>query len=138
MSRSASRTTRMGGSLPGSLGWAPTTFSYPRPVPVLNPSGTWNRMEVEMRGDNLSVSINGHRATSWDLRKFAAQPTGLPGLKRRSGRIGFQSVTGAASFRNIEIRDLQAVRGPTDSTVRAVREGSPRTELGRGLPCRSR
>ena len=117
----------------GSLGWAPLTFSYPSPVPVLNPSGTWNRMEVEMRGDNLSVSINGHRATHWDLRKFAAQPTGLPGLKHRSGRIGFQSVTGVASFRNIEIRDLQAVRGPTDSTVRAAPEGSPRTELGRGV-----
>ncbi len=63
----------------------------------------WNEMEVERRGSNLRVTVNGAVVQIQDLSRFAGKPGVLPGVTRKAGRIGLQSQTGQAKFRNIRI-----------------------------------
>ena len=72
----------------------------------LKPAGSWNTVELEVQADSLRVSVNGKEVLLTDLGKLADQPGANPALKRRSGRIGFQSHTGTVRFRNIEIKEL--------------------------------
>ena len=72
----------------------------------LGRAGTWNMMEITLRGSSLRVSVNRQQVRSTDLRRLADLPNALPGLKRRSGRIGFQSHTGTVRFRNIEVKEM--------------------------------
>jgi formylglycine-generating enzyme required for sulfatase activity len=81
-------------------------YSPPDRPAQLAPDGTWNKMEITLRGTSLQVSVNGREVRSTDLRQFADRPSALPGLKRRSGRIGFQSHTGTARFQKIEVEEL--------------------------------
>ena len=69
-----------------------------RPFELL-PGGSWNRAEVELHGDSLRVTINGNRILTTDLNRLADRPDANPALKRRAGRIGFQSLTGTVRFR---------------------------------------
>ena len=55
--------------------------------------------------------LNGQLVQDLDLETFAADSKGLASLRRRDGRVGFQSHTGTVRFRNIEILELG---GPAD------------------------
>ncbi len=65
------------------------------------PVGDWNRMEITVRADRLTVVLNGQEVIT-EAR--------LPGLPPR-GPIGFQHEHGRIQFRNISLRALDAVPG---------------------------
>jgi hypothetical protein len=96
----------------GSFIWStslrPSDMLPPDRSVELLPSGSWSWAEVEVQGDLLRVTINGNRIVTTDLNRLALQPDANPALKRRSGRIGFQSHTGTVRFRNIELKELPA------------------------------
>jgi hypothetical protein len=82
-----------------------------RPV-KLHPNGRWNQVEIELSGKVLRVSINGMpviNAPNGD--DVAGNKAYIPGLKRVTGRIGFQNQGGTARFRFIEIKELSATNG---------------------------
>src|SRR5262249_36030934 len=89
----------------------------------LKPLGAWNEMVIEVRGDWLQVWVNGHRILSQDLDRLADGPGAKPGLRRASGRIGFQQHTGEVRFRHIEIKEL-----PPPEKVGEVRRLGGHTE----------
>ena len=96
----------------GSLIWSTSfqsqdTIAPDRPA-ALKPLGEWNVMEVEVREGSLRVAVNGKDLSRSDLSRLSALRAAHPGLKRRKGRIGFQSHTGKVKFRNIEIKELTA------------------------------
>jgi len=67
----------------------------------------WNDMEVEIRGQQLKVRLNGTQVLSTDIDALIAKGANYPGLKRRAGRIGFQRLSGGRiRFRNIRIQEL--------------------------------
>ncbi|QEH32068.1 Serine/threonine-protein kinase PrkC [Aquisphaera giovannonii] len=76
-----------------------------RPAEVRSPS-LWNTMEVEHRGGKLRVACNGQDILTTDLALLAARPEALPGMRRRSGRVGLQAHTGEVRLRNIRIKRL--------------------------------
>ena len=86
-------------------------YHQPDRSAVMKPSGLWNAMEVEVRGDAMSASINGLA-----ILHLTADPTvrvtggTLPGLNRLKGRIGLEKHTGTVRFRNIEIQEITPER----------------------------
>jgi serine/threonine protein kinase len=74
----------------------------------LNPAGSWNELDIELRGQALRVRINDSDVLTRNLRQLAALPEALPGVRRESGRVGFQAHTGTVRFRNIRIEELTA------------------------------
>lgn len=64
------------------------------------PLGLWNAMEIVVRGDRMTVVLNGKEVIS------QAQ---LPGLPER-GPIGLQHEHGRIQFRNLWIEDLSAAK----------------------------
>ena len=83
-----------------------TDYLPPDRPAELKPDGDWNGMEIQLRGGSMRVWINGRNVRTTDMHKLANDPRGLPALKWRSGRIGFQSHSGTVLFRNIEIKEL--------------------------------
>ncbi len=71
----------------------------------LKGSNDWNKMEMELKGRNLRVTLNGRETLNVNLDQVKPPPVPA-GLKRASGRIGFQHWEGTGRFRNIEIQDL--------------------------------
>jgi hypothetical protein len=111
----------------GSLFWSRTGRDYlcPDKLALLKPASSWNEMEIELRDHCLQVWVNGREVQNADLSKLAAQSEAVPGLKRTSGRIGFQQHTGQVRFRNIQIEELP---GPDKATT------NPTTSGYRGIP----
>ncbi len=71
------------------------------------PTGTWNRLEMEVRGRTFRASVNDQPVCNATLAADARFSDGtVPALNRRKGRIGFQKHTGTVRFRNIEIKEL--------------------------------
>jgi serine/threonine protein kinase len=81
------------------------------------PAGTWNQLEIEVKGRALRAWVNGDL-----VKNTSSNPSELPlnrdvaAVDRPKGRIGFQSQSGTARFRNIEIQELVAETHP-DSTA---------------------
>jgi hypothetical protein len=63
-------------------------------------------MTISSIGNELQVTLNGQLIQDLDLEELSDRPNSLPGLVRKSGRIGFQSHTGTVRFRHIEIKVL--------------------------------
>lgn len=65
------------------------------------PAGEWNRMQVAVKGDKLTVTLNGKEVNEVDLKA-------TPQLKDRpeKGFIGFQDHGLPLSLRNIRVRRL--------------------------------
>ena len=75
---------------------------------ALNPVGEWNSQEVTARGSRITVTLNGTKILDVDTKEVKA-PALLakhPGLKRKSGHIGFLGHNEPVQFRNIRIRRL--------------------------------
>jgi hypothetical protein len=60
------------------------------------PVGEWNRMEITMKADRLTVAVNGEEVIS---------QARLPGIPAR-GPIGLQHEHGTVQFKDLEIRRL--------------------------------
>jgi hypothetical protein len=72
------------------------------------PVGEWNAMVITMKGDRMTVALNGDEVIS------NAQLPGVPA----KGAIGFQHEHGRIQFRNIEVRELGAEVRDEKSEVR--------------------
>ncbi|MBY0525641.1 MAG: DUF1080 domain-containing protein [Gemmataceae bacterium] len=72
----------------------------------LRPTGEWNEAEIELRDQWLRVSVNGRQIVDTTLNDLSQQEDALPGLRRRSGRIGLQKALGTVSFRSVKIKEL--------------------------------
>jgi hypothetical protein len=91
---------------------------------LLRPSSTWNDMAIEARGRSVRVMLNGQILQDLDLDKLSGRPNALPSLKRRFGRVGFQSHTGTVRFRNIEIKELNGAGGTGGSPANVAESPS--------------
>jgi hypothetical protein len=89
----------------GSLyGVVPAKRGHQKPV------GEWNQQEVVCKGSKVKVTLNGATILETDIAKAIEQgtPDGKehPGLKRKSGHIGFLGHGSQVGFRNIRIKPL--------------------------------
>jgi hypothetical protein len=73
----------------------------------LRPLGSWNRMEVELRGWSLRVAVNGEETLHLLLNEDRVFRY-LDGAPPASGRIGLQHWRGSVRFRELEVIDLSA------------------------------
>ncbi|HVP91564.1 MAG TPA: family 16 glycoside hydrolase, partial [Terriglobales bacterium] len=78
---------------------------------VLRPIGEWNREEIVVRGQRVTVTVNGTRIVDADLDQAAAGGTidhrDHPGLARERGHIGFLGHGSIVEFRNVRVRELK-------------------------------
>ena len=74
----------------------------------LRPVGEWNYEEIEVRGQNLKVTLNGTKILDVDMD--AIDRTQLPkvpkGLDRKTGHIGFAGHSDPVAFRNFRVKRL--------------------------------
>lgn len=89
----------------GSLyGVAPAKRGFLKPV------GEWNQQEVYVRGTQIKVTLNGEVILDTDFKEALEKGTmdhkDHPGLKRKSGHIGFLGHGDVVRFRNIKIKEL--------------------------------
>ena len=70
-----------------------TTFDSEAALAAVRPTGQWQVFEIDVRGDRLSVTLNGSLITR------------ASGLVNPRGYIGIQGETGAVEYRSIEVRE---------------------------------
>jgi len=77
----------------------------------LRPVGQWNYEEVIAKGPHITVNLNGVTIVDADIEKASTPETmdhrDHPGLKRKTGHIGFCGHGDYLEFRNIRIKELQ-------------------------------
>src|SRR5437016_5201391 len=71
-------------------------------------------MEIEVRKQSLRVSVCGREVSNVKLDQLADEAGAYPGLKSRSGHVGFGKGVGVARFRNIEIKELKPASVPQE------------------------
>jgi len=76
----------------------------------LNPVGEWNYEEVFIKGTMIKVTLNGTVIVDGDIADARDNGTmdhrDHPGLKNKTGHIGFLGHGSVVKFRNIRIKDL--------------------------------
>lgn len=76
----------------------------------LKPPGEWNQQEVIVQHPKIKVILNGETILEGDYLEASRNGTldgkDHPGLKRRSGYIGFLGHGDVVRFRNIDIKEL--------------------------------
>lgn len=76
----------------------------------LKPLGEWNQQEVTVQGRRIKVILNGESIVDCDLddatRNGTQDGADHPGLKRKSGHIGFLGHGDRVLIRNIRIKNL--------------------------------
>lgn len=76
----------------------------------LKPVGEWNEQEIYLKGDKIRVTLNGTVIMDGDLAKASKNGTldgkDHPGLKRKSGHIGFLGHGSEVHFKDIRIKRL--------------------------------
>jgi len=76
----------------------------------LNPVGEWNSQEVIVQGTQIKVILNGTTIVDGDIAGPRDNGTmdhnEHPGLKNKTGHIGFLGHGSVVNFRNIRIKDL--------------------------------
>ena len=77
----------------------------------LKPVGEWNRQEIRAQGSRITVTLNGHKIVDADLSQITdeAKREKHPGLRARSGHIGFLGHGSPVEFKNIRIKELEPV-----------------------------
>ena len=81
---------------------------FPAKTGFLKPLGGWNEQEVTVRKRHVKVVLNGHTILDADLDSVS-DPEVLekhPGLKRKSGHLGFLGHNEPIEFRRIRIKEL--------------------------------
>jgi HEAT repeat protein len=76
----------------------------------LKPVGEWNYEEVFMKGTQIRITLNGNIIVDGDIAGPGDNGTldhnDHPGLKNKTGHIGFLGHNSVVNFRNIRIKDL--------------------------------
>ncbi len=76
----------------------------------LKPVGAWNQEEVTVKGNNIKVVLNGHTILEGSIASAIKDGTldgkEHPGLKNKTGHIGFLGHGSVVKFKNIRIKDL--------------------------------
>ncbi|MCA9116249.1 MAG: DUF1080 domain-containing protein [Planctomycetaceae bacterium] len=74
------------------------------------PVGEWNVQEVTARGNHITVVLNGETIVDADIEKASTPKTvdgkDHPGLKRKSGHIGFLGHGSQVEFRHLRVKPL--------------------------------
>jgi hypothetical protein len=71
------------------------------------PAGSWNLLEMEVKGHTIRAWVNGKPVLNTTLAPNARFDDGtVPALNRPQGRIGLQRHTRTVRFRNIALKDL--------------------------------
>jgi 3-keto-disaccharide hydrolase len=77
----------------------------------LRPVGQWNYEEVIAKGPHITVNLNGATIVDADIEKASTPETmdhrDHPGLKRKTGHIGFCGHGDRLEFRNIRVKVLK-------------------------------
>lgn len=81
---------------------------HPAEADALKPAGEWNQQEISAEGDRITVTLNGQVITKADINQVTDQEllAKHPGLRRKTGRIGFLGHGSLVKFRNIRVREL--------------------------------
>ena len=81
---------------------------FPAKTGHLKPTGEWNQEEVSVKGRQVKVVLNGHTILDVNLDDVKDPEVAAkhPGLKRRSGHVGFLGHDEPIEFRNIRIKEL--------------------------------
>jgi len=78
----------------------------------LRPVGEWNEQEVIVDGTKIKIKLNGTTIVDGDIaasiRNGTMDGKDHPGLKRKTGHIGFLGHGSELWYRNIRIKDLDA------------------------------
>jgi hypothetical protein len=91
---------------PDTLSGALFNLARDRAAP-LRPQNQWNELEVELKGQELRVSVNGVQTVAVGLDRLVDRADRWPGLKRPQGHLGLQNWAGGeVRFRNIQIKEL--------------------------------
>lgn len=81
---------------------------FPAKTGYLRKPGEWNEQEVTVKGRTVKVVLNGH--TILDVNLDSVKDPEIiakhPGLKNKSGHIGFLGHNEPIEFRNIRIKEL--------------------------------
>jgi hypothetical protein len=74
----------------------------------LKPVGEWNEEEITAQGNRITVKLNGATIVDADLGAITDEKVLAkhPGLKRKSGHIGFLGHGAAVEFRNVLLKQL--------------------------------
>ncbi|MEO9893397.1 DUF1080 domain-containing protein [Aurantibacter sp.] len=76
----------------------------------LKPVGEWNYQEVTVKGSKIKIVLNGTTIVDGDYQEASKNGTldhkDHPGLKKRTGRIGFLGHGDVVRFKNIKIKEL--------------------------------
>lgn len=76
----------------------------------LLPTGEWNKEEVIVKGNKVKVILNGTVILDGDIKEASKNGTAdhneHPGLKRKTGHIGFLGHGDVVRFRNIRVKKL--------------------------------
>ena len=94
----------------GAFYYWPNVWQQPSKQAEVAPKGEWNRLTVQVQGDELQVSVNGQEVQNLSLGELAKKANVFPGARRSSGRIGLQQHTGEIRFRKIEIKELTSAK----------------------------
>jgi WD40 repeat protein len=98
---------------PGVAHWVKGAEPYAQPVEVVSlDADKWSRMEVTVRGDTCTATIDGKQIVNLTLDRRATNGDFTPGLARVQGKVGFQTNTGKIRLRNVEIKELSALDRP--------------------------
>jgi hypothetical protein len=80
----------------------------------LKPNGEWNYEEVIVKGNQVTINLNGTKILDGDIAQASKNGTldgqDHPGLKNPKGHIGFLGHGSIVKFRNIRIKDLSNYR----------------------------
>ena len=76
------------------------------------PAGQWNYQEVTVKGSTITVELNGSIILNTDLSKITEYMANSPhpGKDRTQGFFGFAGHGDAVSFRNVQIKALEAAK----------------------------
>ncbi|MFH5803369.1 DUF1080 domain-containing protein [Alienimonas sp. DA493] len=84
----------------------------------LAPVGHWNREEIALKGDRVTVTLNGKTLVDADIREASADGTvdgrEHPGLLRESGAFGFLGHGAPVAWRNLRLSIPAAVPDAAD------------------------
>jgi formylglycine-generating enzyme required for sulfatase activity/serine/threonine protein kinase len=101
-------------------------WTAPDSPAVVQPTGSWNRMEIKVQANTICVSVNGSKVVDASLPRDARFPDGtVPALCRTSGQIGLQKHTGTVRFRNVEVMELPLSPTPQESGTRSSSYPAP-------------
>jgi serine/threonine protein kinase/regulation of enolase protein 1 (concanavalin A-like superfamily) len=92
----------------GTTNWVLDGFNVKpdRSIDLL-PPGSWNKLEIEVKGRTIRTTVNGKPSLTAALAPGGLLSDGsIPALGRPKGRIGLQKHTGTVRFRNIELKEL--------------------------------